>query len=196
MVKVANNVSMISGLGFGWSLLLLREFNWDETQVQYQYYNITENIHIKIGYTKEYSEPEQVRREVYGTCDVCLEPDREMIFNICNHCYCLDCWVYSITQKNNPFFDCMEVGCGVPVLAETVIGILSLAKNGKELTSKYHRMLCEHFCSTNDKYKFCTGTNCQNVIKVNRSGLEVVKCNCGTVFCFICQNEDHSPCNC
>lgn len=88
------------------------------------------------------------------------------------------------------------MGCEVPVLHETIVGMLRIDSCNQQWLNRYEKKLCELFSSTNRKYKLCTGIDCDNCIKINQPNLESVMCNCGKIFCFRCKSDDHSPCTC
>lgn len=77
-----------------------------------------------------------------------------------------------------------------------MMGIFKLyGEEGDLWMKKLEKKLCELFITTNRNYQFCTGVDCGNCIKVNTQ-LDTVVCNCGKIFCFRCQSDDHYPCKC
>lgn len=64
------------------------------------------------------------------------------------------------------------------------------------MVKRYQKKLCELFTTTNKNYRFCTGVDCGNCIKLNNQELDIVSCSCGKAFCFKCQSDDHNPCTC
>ena len=129
---------------------------------------------------------------------VCCAEDVLMVQNVCQHAFCLDCWMGGLKTSittGNPFMRCMDDTCGVPILMERAEAILELC--GEEsLFKRYRKKICEALITENRNYQFCTGTDCNNCIRVNRPDVETVRCACGKIFCSKCQSDDHYPCRC
>ncbi len=89
------------------------------------------------------------------------------------------------------------MGCNCPLLHETVFFLVQkLYPNERKLIDTYEKKISEQFSTIHRSYKFCTGVDCGNCIKVYNLNLKSVKCTCGKVFCFKCNSDDHSPCTC
>jgi ariadne-1 len=130
---------------------------------------------------------------------VCYFDALPLYYNICGHAFCIECWtshLKSSVQSCSAFPHCMQNECHVPVLLETITGLLQMyGEEGAGWLKKYEKKVCELFITTNRNYQFCTGVDCGNCIKINMQ-LDTVLCTCGKVFCFRCQSDDHYPCKC
>lgn len=89
---------------------MLREFKWDKDLLKEQYYNNSE-LHLKkTGFRMEYSDPKYYSRWTSGICEVCYAKEVELFFNVCEHNYCMECWVNHFTTgilTASPFVRCM-----------------------------------------------------------------------------------------
>lgn len=77
----------------GWCLELLKEFRWDKDVLKEEYYN-NMDLHLnKVGFHPELKNPNDIDRGYIGMCGVCCSEDVRLFFNICDHNFCIDCWV-------------------------------------------------------------------------------------------------------
>jgi len=47
----------------------------------------------QIGYQENLQDPNDFDRGIVGICDVCCSEGIQLYYNICNHNYCLECWL-------------------------------------------------------------------------------------------------------
>jgi hypothetical protein len=155
----------------GWCLILLREFKWSKDYLKEEYYNNNEAHLHKAGFKPSLDSPLQFDRGVIGICEVCCSEDIPLYFNVCGHNYCLECWMGHLKSGihgGSAFPRCMDGDCPHPILLETVEGILGLeGEEGRTWVVKFEKKLCETFITNNKNYRFCTGVDCGNCIKVN-----------------------------
>ena len=127
----------------GWCLLLLKEFKWDKDYLREEYYNKMEVYQKRIGIRPSLI-PLEACKDVKDICMVCCGEDVMMVQNVCEHAFCLECWlggIRSAVTSGNPFMKCMDYTCGVPVLFERTEAILSLG--GEEaLLKRYRKKIC------------------------------------------------------
>ena len=187
----------MTALGFGWVLLLLREFKWNY-EYSTEYFQNPNLYQKKIGYSGDLKSPNdpQIRTLQEGTCLICCE-DTKLASNICGESFCLNCWHGHILENlnsMNPFMKCMS--CNAPLLYEVVETILGENPANQKYMDRYQKLLCELFSTANTAYQCCPGIDCTNCIKCEDYNTSSVKCICGKIFCFRCKNDDHSPCSC
>ena len=58
---------------------------------------------------------------------------------------------------------------------------------------KYHYL---NFTDENKNVKCCPNPKCELSVQTTNYLREEVKCNCGTLFCFKCNQASHKPCTC
>ena len=99
-------------------MLLLKEFKWDKEFLKEEYYNHMEHYQQKIGLRNGLLSIEGCTI-TQGDCMVCCSENVPIFRNICEHAFCVECWLGNIktaVNSGNPFLTCMDLGCGVPLL--------------------------------------------------------------------------------
>ncbi|XP_031573828.1 uncharacterized protein LOC116307688 [Actinia tenebrosa] len=132
-----------------------------------------------------------------GICFETFEGDDTMLTSLteCGHAFCSDCWKghlkTQITQ-GIPCIRCPGQGCSSKV-DDTIIMAIVPAWYNKFLNMKFNKEL-----ETSPNWKWCPENGCKKVIKAKAPKLDAmtVLCDCGTAWCFKCQQPSHWPATC
>lgn len=57
-------------------------------------------------------------------------------------------------------------------------------------------MICKRFADCSKTLAYCTGLDCNKILKPKVTTTKEVKCTCGNRFCFNCKEDLHPPCPC
>jgi ariadne-1 len=150
---------------------------------------------------------EQKEKEVQVKCGICFEdfPVSKVSTASCRvHPFCDECWEgycdSKLQEGKTGILDvrCPDHGCGKRVSTKKVLRFLG----DTEKVAKYHAFELEHFLEQNSAVKHCPAAGCDRFLLLeNKDGLTLDQiqscvCECGKVFCWKCQEDEHIPVRC
>jgi ariadne-1 len=150
---------------------------------------------------------EQKEKEAQVKCGICFEdfPVSKVSTASCRvHPFCDECWEgycdSKLQEGKTGILDvrCPDHGCGKRVSTKKVLRFLGDA----EKVAKYHAFELEHFLEQNSAVKHCPAAGCDRFLLLeNKDGLTLDQiqscvCECGKVFCWKCQEDEHIPVRC
>ena len=142
-------------------------------------------------------------KETTGECGICGEISDDLTALMCGHSFCGDCWKAYLTievrEKKQtitcPGTDTKKGKCQLVLDDFTVIKLL----NDEQAQKRYEDALVESYVRENPTVQWCPAAGCENAVELlefSGERNEAVRCSCGFMFCFRCQNEEHRPCTC
>ena len=118
----------------------------------------------------------------------------------CQHTFCGECWTNYLQTKVRSGYTgidarCMQTGCNMKVGHTVFENLLAQSPRDKET---YWKWLCKSFTDENKNIKWCPNVSCDYCCEREDQGrmLYEVTCECGTIFCFMCGQFAHKPCDC
>ena len=161
------------------------------------------NKSAKVAVVQE--ERKQIETQV--RCGICFEDfpvDRLATASCKVHPFCVECWEGYCDSKlhegKTGILDvrCPDPGCGKRVSTEMVLRFLGDA----EKVAKYHVFELEQFMEQNSAVKHCPAAGCdrflllENKDSLTLDQIQSCECECGKVFCWKCQEDEHAPVRC
>jgi len=138
----------------------------------------------------------------YFECTVCDETKKisETAALECQHRFCKECWVDSISttlnshtyQQMSSHLKCMERDCGLAILGSFVQDVAP-----KEFQT-YARNLVKSYMEVN-RTSFSMCPTCNKISQANvlsQVSTKTVVCECGARYCFGCTMAPHVPASC
>ena len=127
-------------------------------------------------------------------CPVCYEYETASFSLGCDHRFCYDCYAQYISSQISEgptciFMQCPQHKCTKRIPKTVISRLIDSA-----IFAKYSTYVSQNFIESNRSYRFCPGTNC-NQVAVG-SGVTNIKCSCGNNFCFKCGDDAHEPSSC
>lgn len=117
---------------------------------------------------------------------------------ICNHLFhneCLTATFSYVVLKDSlasAGIKCPFKGCNVMITERLVNYQLS----DHSLQQRYDEYCLKAYVTKLRNVKWCPSPGCKYAIELVGSINKDIKCRCGKLFCFGCNNEAHSPCDC
>eukprot|EP01118_Nematostelium_gracile_P017856 TRINITY_DN775_c0_g1_i1.p1 TRINITY_DN775_c0_g1~~TRINITY_DN775_c0_g1_i1.p1 ORF type:complete len:495 (-),score=110.06 TRINITY_DN775_c0_g1_i1:98-1582(-) len=179
--------------------ILLMFFEWNPERLTTLFFDKGKESVFKHAGVRD---PEESKTQKEGTieCTTCFEEvdNKDATSLNCGHTFCNDCWTSYVTMKINEGMardiKCMANKCNNK-LDETLIPSLV----DKKTLDRYNDSLVNSFVEDNPHLRWCPSVpHCGNAVKLS-SGKEKtceINCSCGTIFCFSCGNEGHTPSDC
>jgi len=188
-------------LGEGGAFSVLRHFRWDRHAAQEAWFSDEGRVREAVGLLVTPAASTSQPTDAGETCGICfgdLGPDRRAA--PCGHAYCRECYSQFLATAVEGGASCLDLRCPHPECAMLVPPTFFA-----ELLPERERKRYEHFglCCYVDNNRlttWCPAPGCVNVAALSEApsqmGAADVKCKCGHVFCFRCQEEAHRPADC
>uniref|UniRef100_A0A915A003 RBR-type E3 ubiquitin transferase n=1 Tax=Parascaris univalens TaxID=6257 RepID=A0A915A003_PARUN len=179
--------------------LLLHHYNWSKENLLEKFYESSnlDAFFAKANIISPLNKDNVVAsgKESVGPCVICCN-QAHLTSLSCGHGFCYRCWDMYLTTKvideGSVYVACPQMGCSIVVGDEKALALIEK----ESVRKRYRRLTIKSFVECNRLLRWCPGTDCGRVVKVTHSEARLVKCKCGTEFCFACVREWHEPVNC
>ena len=186
--------------------LVLIYYDWNYDKLSEYWFDNMEKIKIE-SHTEQSEESTKAIKDYFSqnnlppnTCPICYNEynPEETISLKCEHKMCKECYVEYITNKllTEPnsilMTPCPLNGCNL-YLTRTIFKKCITERKYQLIFAK---SLVRNFIARNNNIKPCPNPKCNLSIRVPVSILKEIKCNCGFIFCFLCLEDSHIPCDC
>lgn len=199
---IIQEVTEMLGVNNDIATALLRNFGWSKEKLIEKYYENTEEV-VKISgveaalgrhnKTIPASPPAKTVQ-----CKVCLEtfPYGQTEGLACGHRFCVECWAPYLKYKVLEGSTCIFTTCPMKDCREIVPQ--NVFKNTLDVGvfGKYQKFLIESYVDINRNIKWCPNPQTCGKAILGTGAADIVKCDCGTSFCFKCGEEAHFPVSC
>ena len=196
-----------SCLSYDEAELVLNHFNWNYDKLSEVWFDNMEEIkmdsHIdqspeSIVSITEYYENNQLFENTCILCGNVKTNEEDFIYLKCEHKTCINCMgtylldVLFSEQKNVLSTYCPLKCCNLYVTRS----IYKKCIKDEALLEIYEESIKNIFMNKNKNIRKCPNKSCNLFIKSRVNTSKEIKCKCGHIFCFSCQEEPHSPCFC
>lgn len=133
------------------------------------------------------------------TCTVCFDDKVKLngeSFGLgCGHRFCRNCFNGHLRAKISDGPSCIMTTCPQRGCKELCTNrVFHALLQDPEDVHRYEKFLVANFITKTSFIRYCPGANCGHV--AIGSGVNVINCNCGKLFCFHCGEEAHDPSSC
>ena len=189
-------------------IVIARHYEWNQDKMQ-DWFVQQESLKFQLGLSFDYRLPQNaphmntsLPNQHGGYCQVCYSEitDANSYSLDCKHTFCSECWTDYLTEKVRSGYQginasCMQGGCNMKVQHSTFERYLTPCPKDKET---YWKWLCKSFTDENKNIKWCPNVQCEYCCERQDQSrvLQEITCECGTLFCFMCGNYSHKPCDC
>ncbi len=203
----ATEISEIFGITKDDAICVLKYFKWNTNQAKSKWFENEKKHGMQAGVTfdRDLLKAEE-RTELLDSvsvpatsCLICFQdftPEHPGEALRCGHRFCESCWKGAIEAAMSKGKDCINstcpfAGCFMQISQSFFKKYCSAAQ-----FVKYSQFLARSFTDENKQIRWCPAAGCQYFVSLLYGLPEYVKCKCGTMFCFSCGNEPHTPVTC
>lgn len=200
--SIIEEVKEMLGITDDISAALLRNFGWSKEKLIEKYYENTEKVVKDAGVVAALGKHKKTIPASPPTktvqCKVCLEtfPFSHTEGLACGHRFCIDCWAPYLKYKVLEGSTCIFTTCPMNECPEMVSQCTFKKILDSESFSKYQKFLIDSYVDINRNIKWCPNPQTCGKAILGTGAADVVKCDCGTSFCFKCGEEAHFPVTC
>ncbi|CAD8123702.1 unnamed protein product [Paramecium sonneborni] len=171
---------------------LLMHFNWNREETLQKYFNDQEALLKYLQQHGIYNNHEKITYNNHqGKCGVCF-CDGNLIQLGCTHRFCESCVEQTIKQRFSKdkflIVKCLQNSCKYRLP-------FSMIKKYSNL-QEFENLLSRRFVDSSRNLAYCTGVNCDKILKLTCKSIKEVTCICDNKFCFNCKEDLHPPCPC
>ncbi|OMJ92399.1 hypothetical protein SteCoe_4846 [Stentor coeruleus] len=132
------------------------------------------------------------------TCLLCFEvlTFSGMTFLDCAHEICTKCYKTYLEESINAGRECLKRKCPAKDCPIVIPKELFQQLLSSELYEKYQILMINSFVDLNPYAKWCPEPGCNLAAVYKKNYCRDIKCICGHVWCFNCQNDAHKPLTC
>ncbi|CAI4224535.1 unnamed protein product [Auanema sp. JU1783] len=174
--------------------MLLHVHEWDSDKV-----SSLINMNLEEALVSSNIKPKTVgTTSTAGYCIVCADDSASQMETLsCKHEFCINCWRSHIESRLSEGvaskIECMDSQCNLLCPSEFVVKIL----DKPQLRAKYERFIFRDYITSHPELKFCSGKDCQAVIRSREKQPKRVICKkCKTTSCVLCGVDYHAPTSC
>ncbi len=183
------------------AILILMYFQWNKEDFDLFWWDDMEGIREKSGL--EISETNRSKLaqlnipDSTSTCLVCYS-DENLKSLSCGHHFCSFCWTDYLKVKSEDFLitlstTCLQEMCPLIVPESFFFKYLG---NDQAVVEKVKKAIFKNFLADNKYIKVCPSPKCNLLIDCLQDDTVDVVCDCGKVFCFVCEKSYHRPVDC
>ncbi|CAD8072657.1 unnamed protein product [Paramecium primaurelia] len=171
---------------------LLMHYNWNREDVIQNYFINQEALLAELKAKGIFNNHEKIiYNGIKGCCQVCLF-EGNLIQLGCSHKFCQSCIEQTIKQRvyEDKYLvaRCLQDGCNYRL----PFSMLKKYSNAQE----FENLLCRRFVDCSRYLAYCTGVDCNKILKPQYTSVKEVTCVCQNKFCFYCKEDLHPPCPC
>ena len=188
-------------LGEGEAFSVLRHFRWDRHAAQEAWFSEEGRVREAVGLLVAPAASSSQPVDAGGTCGICfgdLGPDS--CAAPCGHAYCRECYSQFLVTAVEGGASCLDLRCPHPDCAMLVPPAFFSELLPERERKRYERFGLCSYVDDNRLTTWCPAPGCANLAELSEMPSETdpteVKCKCGHVFCFTCQEEGHRPADC
>jgi ariadne-1 len=172
-------------------LLLLQHFKWNESKLLEAWTDDTaiKSLREKIGI------PLKPFYKFETDCPICgdkINPKVNGVALSCGHSACISCvsgFVVASLKSNEVVFTCWECKCKIPY------SIIEKVLNPKDF-GKFKSTLIRSYTNESKTIKWCPSRGCEYYCDFPDMLTMDIKCYCGCIYCYGCNQESHKPAKC
>lgn len=185
------------------SYVLLRKHGWDLERLQEAWFEDSERVLERCGLGQEHTSEPAVSSSFQAAsgpqrCRICLEEMEEPLLGLdCGHGFCTECWtgfLHSQVDEGKAAVQtrCPQFKCGRMVPASFFRELCDEPRQ-----KKYEEWYVLSYVDDNPSVKWCTNpAGCKNAAEYRNVDAADIRCSCGFVRCWTCDEEAHRPADC
>lgn len=200
LTAIANDTAAVIGFSPAVCKILLHSFHWNKEFLIEKFYEtgdkdrFLKSCHVIMpGPTSSTQTIKNANEK--STCQICFD-DSCLTGLSCGHKFCCACWRRYLHVKIKDECDWLAPCPGAKCIIRLDEDMVYKLVDDQLVLTAYKKLVVNSFVQSNQRLKWCPGTDCGLVAKVAHPECRSIVCNCRTVFCFACSNEWHEPVCC
>lgn len=183
------------------AFVLLREYSWDLGRLQEDWFENEQKVRDKCGL----GEPGRglgptTTSSMTGlaqNCPICMQPVEELVSLDCNHGFCRECWRGYLHTQVDDGKAAVQARCPQHKCGRVVPTGLFRRFCDDDRNRKYDEWYLRSYVDENPSVKWCPSPGgCLLACEYSSADPCEMRCPCGFVWCWSCQEEAHRPAAC
>lgn len=209
MVSSIRDVNQVVQLNTTITRILLNHFQWDKERLYERLFDGNREALFKEARIVDTTQPTANNSTIQNTahklsnpgfkqpCPICCMDSSHLIDMGCGHAFCHNCWMMYLSTKimeegQSGRITCAAHDCNMLVDDQTVMPLVTDPK----VRRRYQQLITNSYVECNKQMRWCPKPECGHAIKVAYPEFQPVRCECGTIFCFLCGDNWHEPVKC